>query len=960
MNFWKTRLDRVKLNYFSARRIWLFALLGLLGLLAFAGIPQGVKAQGGATLVVDAPNHVDVGQPILLKLTVRNAGDIAGYEAHLLFDTNAATFSGVHQRQNDVQQQGRDVVPVTVAEMTDGAAFGIASCPLADCWQGGGQKQLTGARGNVQLATASVTPLQAGTLEIRFDAVKFVDAAGNPVAVANATPDLRIQVGSGGGSFGAPPSRWQLPAGAGNRSSTLDVTRDRRVTIADVMEVALGWQTTHEAGTPCGNLPDAALDLNQDHCLDIADVQIAAANAANTAGNTPNVTTTPLTFTVNTTNDSADSTPGDGKCNAAGGCTLRAAIDEANLHPGPDTINFNIPGTGVQTINLKTNLPTLSDTSGGTTINGYTQPGAAANTSAQQSNAAIKIQLVGQGASAFDAFRISSANNVVKGLALYNLRRPFYLFGAGATGNWIVGDFIGTNAAATFGMTATVVNANGVHLENGAANNHIGSPTLADRNVISGNSRTGIATYFQGTRGNLFQNNIIGLSPLGDRKIPNLAHGVDINDDSASNQIGGTGANQRNVISGNGDPASTNYYASVEISHGSGTVQNKVLGNCMGTDLTCNTGPAYAQPSHYGVRLEDTVNNNEVAYNVIVNTRQGGINIDNYNTVNNRVHDNKIGITANGTASPNAFFGVRVKYHAQHNVIGPNNVIANNPTGVIIEYLDDDYNTITRNSIYNNTKMGIDLGPHFGVTYNDAGDTDAGANQELNFPVISSATTTTVKGTACGAAVVVKPCTIELFKAAPLASDLSGGQYGQGRTLVGTGSASGSFSITVSGVVVGDALTATATDAQGNTSEFSKNFKVTTVASGGSVATWHSVANANASGGAYELSAQANDTVRFHFAGRAVQWLTRTGPRMGMARVVIDGVDKGVIDLYSASPSNNVVNAFRELGKGKHVIEIVVLGTQNPAAKGQGVAVDAFVVGGVTTQESDPAIKYSP
>ena len=30
MNFWKTRLDRVKLNYFGARHIWLFALLALL------------------------------------------------------------------------------------------------------------------------------------------------------------------------------------------------------------------------------------------------------------------------------------------------------------------------------------------------------------------------------------------------------------------------------------------------------------------------------------------------------------------------------------------------------------------------------------------------------------------------------------------------------------------------------------------------------------------------------------------------------------------------------------------------------------------------------------------------------------------------------------------------------------------------------------------------------------------
>src|SRR2546425_290335 len=45
------------------------------------------------------------------------------------------------------------------------------------------------------------------------------------------------------------------------------------------------------------------------------------------------------TFTVNSTADAVDATPGDGRCaTATSSCTLRAAIQEANALAGPDTI----------------------------------------------------------------------------------------------------------------------------------------------------------------------------------------------------------------------------------------------------------------------------------------------------------------------------------------------------------------------------------------------------------------------------------------------------------------------------------------------------------------------------------------------------------------------------------------------------------------------------------------------
>ena len=63
------------------------------------------------------------------------------------------------------------------------------------------------------------------------------------------------------------------------------------------------------------------------------------------------------TFTVNLTDDSHETDPGDGVCNAFGskppGCSLRAAIEEANAFAGRDRINVPTPNT----YELATGLP---------------------------------------------------------------------------------------------------------------------------------------------------------------------------------------------------------------------------------------------------------------------------------------------------------------------------------------------------------------------------------------------------------------------------------------------------------------------------------------------------------------------------------------------------------------------------------------------------------------------------
>ena len=88
-----------------------------------------------------------------------------------------------------------------------------------------------------------------------------------------------------------------------------------------------------------------------------------------------------VVFTVNTTSEADDASPGDGNCdtdeNASGSqCSLRAALKESNAVGGDYTINFAIPvsdpgfdpGTGRHTINLTGPLPEITESN--LTING--------------------------------------------------------------------------------------------------------------------------------------------------------------------------------------------------------------------------------------------------------------------------------------------------------------------------------------------------------------------------------------------------------------------------------------------------------------------------------------------------------------------------------------------------------------------------------------------------------------
>ncbi|PZP99453.1 MAG: hypothetical protein DI587_10215, partial [Variovorax paradoxus] len=232
------------------------------------------------------------------------------------------------------------------------------------------------------------------------------------------------------------------------------------------------------------------------------------------------------TYTVTSTADS-------------GAGTLRQAITDANANAGADTIAFNIAGAGLQTINLSSALPTIT---GATTINGYTQSDATANSASTGSNAVIRIALNGSGAGAGANglnFGAGSAGSSVRGLAIGGFNGAGILTSVG--GLTVAGNFIGTNAAGS----AANANTTGVSVA-GTGATSIGSAALSDRNLVSGNTNNIVSSA---TGALTIQGNLVGTNTGGSTTIGTPTAGISISAGTA-NAVGGANAGEGNVIAG--------------------------------------------------------------------------------------------------------------------------------------------------------------------------------------------------------------------------------------------------------------------------------------------------------------------------------------------------------------------------------------------------------------------------
>jgi parallel beta-helix repeat protein len=382
--------------------------------------------------------------------------------------------------------------------------------------------------------------------------------------------------------------------------------------------------------------------------------------------------------------------------------------------------------------------------------------------------------------------------------------------------NVVLGNRIGTNSAGT----SAIPNAgDGVNVAQSTLD-RIGGAAAGEGNVISGNG--GFGVYVMLAAGTTIEGNRIGVDASANTAVPNGAAGIAANDINTLT-IGGTTAGAGNVVSGNVGTGVGISTASIA------TVQGNFIGtNGAGMVAIPNGGDGV----HLEVAFHVAIGGSAAgAGNVISGQNGEGVVISNSQL--NVVDGNLIGVNATGTGPlPNYGSGLRLLGGSGDNVIGGdataagNTVAFNGGSGIVDQANPGTGVVFGSNRIHSNALLGIDLADD-GVTPNDSADLDAGPNDLLNFPVLTSATaagSTTVTGTlnsVPGAAFV-----IQLFSSA--SCDPSGygeGEVFEGWTTVTTGpGGDAGFTVTIGRSLFGRSVTATTSTslaAGGATSEFS-------------------------------------------------------------------------------------------------------------------------------------------
>ncbi len=193
--------------------------------------------------------------------------------------------------------------------------------------------------------------------------------------------------------------------------------------------------------------------------------------------------------------------------------------------------------------------------------------------------------------------------------------------------------------------------------------------------------------------------------------------------------IGGSTIGQRNLISN----AEFQGVAVSGAGLGAGiVVQNNLIGTNAARTATAGNGGA-------GVSVS-TSGGVEILGNVINGNDGGGVSITG-GSLGVVIRDNEIGRALQGNAGHGVYvgggsFSVIVGGSSEGVDAGGNWISYNSGAGVRVA--DGDAVRVRGNVLWNNMQLGIDLGTA-GVTANDAGDGDTGANDLQNFPVLGAA-----------------------------------------------------------------------------------------------------------------------------------------------------------------------------------------------------------------------------
>ncbi len=567
----------------------------------------------------------------------------------------------------------------------------------------------------------------------------------------------------------------------------------------------------------------------------------AAGAGAGAAGIPVSSLPTGLLTTTHIVTSALDSGPG----------TLRQALLDAG--PG-DIITFDpavFPPANPLTITLDSELPpitqgylTIDASNAGVILNGSNLPGMVSGLRIWSDHNVVRgLQIMHFARCGID---VDASHNIIggdrtqgigptgQGNVIGGNGTGIDIHGPNHTNNTVVGNLIGLDAR---GLVVSN-REHGIQICCQASYNRIGGTTPGERNIISGNSNLGICVINRGVVGNVIVGNYIGTDVTGSQAIGNGWGGANLWDGASGNRVGGTEPGEGNLISGN--PMAGIGISGIDANH------NTVIGNRIGTDVS-GTQPL---GNHLGISLCGA-GFNRVEGNVISGNPGGGIAVCDWGWPHSLIRGNYIGTDASGTQPLGNGYGIGLGgWHVliEGNVISGNqgpgvdaasagteyNWIAGNAIGTdasgtiplgngwagvgLWDYAAHSFvqgntiafnggngwdagvfvqrsvsNTIRRNSIYSNVGRGIHLAD--------------GGNQMLLAPVILAVTQTGVAGTTCPG------CTVEVFSDAE-----DEGRVYEGSTVADT---AGAFAFTKPASLTGPYVTATVTDLEGNTSEFS-------------------------------------------------------------------------------------------------------------------------------------------
>jgi len=450
--------------------------------------------------------------------------------------------------------------------------------------------------------------------------------------------------------------------------------------------------------------------------------------------------------------------------------TLRAAINSVNSNGG-GTIKFAFAGGSCPHVITINNVageldPLIVDA----TINGYSDPDSSVNTLDPGDNAVICVILEAGGASPPARGLIvgsgapDGVSVTIKGIGFSN----FSTAGVdlqGGSAHSVAGNHFGGN----IGGHAMQPNGYDVRLGANTHDDTVGGYDVADRNIIGDAVNSGIV----------------------------------IVDGSKSHQIVGN-------------------YIGVGWSTGSSTYTNRSNG----------ARGIYVAGDH------NTISGNLIGFNT-----QAGIVLDSLGAHDNLISLNFIGADVAGTNVGNTGAGIHLIGDSggfgdapNDNTIRSNTIADNGTQGVLVDVGQG--NRVRKNSIYGNANLGIDLLP---VGANFPQSDDGGlhvadeANRSQNFPVLTAAKGGNDNGTVAGSLTTTAgDHTIDFYDTP--GCDASG--YGEGKSWLGGVSVTvpvpvvgfqGTYSFTALPISAplfvalanGSKVTATATDSNGNTSEFS-------------------------------------------------------------------------------------------------------------------------------------------